>query len=91
IEGQLQTDPSVPLIVSAQRRVAEATETAFLDLYRGMGGRNSMISWVENDLARQDYAHPNRKGADRIARIVGGYLLEQYEGLKVQASAQPLP
>lgn len=79
IDGQMQTDPSVPLIVAAQRRVAEETGVAFLDLYRGMGGHNAMVRWVANDLARKDYTHPNRKGAERISRIVRTYLLDQYE------------
>ena len=78
IDGQMQTDPSVPLIVAAQRRVAEEKGVAFLDLYRGMGGHNAMVRWVANDLARKDYTHPNRKGADRIAGIVRSYLLDGY-------------
>ncbi len=77
--GELQTDPSVPLIVSAQQRVAERTGVAFLNLYQSMGGRNSMIQWVKNDLARKDYTHPNRKGAERVGQIVQGYLLEELD------------
>ena len=77
LRGRLQTDPSVPLVVDAQRRVAERTGVAFLDLYQAMGGRNSMIQWVKDDLARSDYTHPNRKGAERVGEIVRDYLLQE--------------
>lgn len=78
LRGQMQTDPSVPLIVSAQRRVAERTGVAFLDLYEAMGGRNSMVQWVKNDLARSDYTHPNRRGAERVGDIVRDFLLDSF-------------
>lgn len=81
IKGKLQTDPSVPLIVEAQRRVAEEMEVSFLDLYQGMGGHNSMIRWVESkpSLARSDYTHPNRRGAAKVGNIVKQFLLDEYD------------
>ena len=81
INGKLQTDPSVPLIVEAQRRVAAEMEVSFLDLYSGMGGKNSMIRWVHANpsLARTDYTHPNRRGAAKVGNIVKQYLLTEYE------------
>ncbi|MCI4668317.1 MAG: hypothetical protein MRZ79_09275 [Bacteroidia bacterium] len=80
IQGSLQTDPSVPLIVKAQERVAMQTNSAFLNLYESMGGRNSMIQWVKSkpSLARNDYAHPNRRGAIKVGDIVKHYLLQEY-------------
>lgn len=78
LHGRMQTDPSVPLIVRAQRRVAERTGVAFLDLYEAMGGRNSMVQWVKNDLARSDYTHPNRRGAERVGDIVRDFLLDSF-------------
>lgn len=84
IEGELQTDPSVPLIVEAQRRVADEMNVAFLDLYRGMGGRNSMIRWVNANpsLARSDYTHPNRRGAAKVGSIIKAHLLKEYDKSK---------
>ncbi|GAB4402270.1 MAG: hypothetical protein OHK0039_00010 [Bacteroidia bacterium] len=78
IGGVMQTDPSVPLIVEAQRRVADERHTGFVDLYRGMGGRNAMIRWVEGDpsLANNDYTHPNRAGAERVSNIVRQHILQ---------------
>ena len=75
INGVLQTDPSVPLIVDAQRRVAEETQIGFLNLYEGMGGKNSMIRWVKSrpSLARRDYAHPNHRGAVKVFQHCEGF------------------
>lgn len=92
INGTLQTDPSVPLIVEAQKRVAEEMDIAFLDLFRGMGGYNTMIKWVQAKpaLAQKDYTHPNRRGAERLSRIVRSYLLKAYEtetGLEAKAGS----
>ena len=80
VNGVMQTDPSVPLIVDAQRRVAEEMHIGFLNLYEGMGGKNSMIRWVKAkpSLARSDYAHPNHRGAEKVSNIVKDYLLEKF-------------
>ena len=81
INGVLQTDPSVPLIVDAQQRVAEEMGIGFLNLYEEMGGRNSMIKWVKArpSLARSDYAHPNHRGAVKVSNIVKDFLLQNYD------------
>ncbi|MEO1217034.1 MAG: hypothetical protein AAFY45_26145 [Bacteroidota bacterium] len=81
INGVLQTDPSVPLIVDAQQRVAEEMGIGFLNLYEEMGGRNSMIKWVKArpSLARSDYAHPNHRGAVKVSNIVKDFLLRNYD------------
>ncbi len=80
IKGSLQTDPSVPLIVKAQEHVARQTRSGFLNLYQRMGGRNSMIQWVKSNpsLARNDYAHPNRRGAVKVGNIVKRFIMEEY-------------
>ena len=86
INGVLQTDPSVPLIVDAQQRVAEEMGIGFLNLYEEMGGRNSMIKWVKArpSLARSDYAHPNHRGAVKVSNIVKDFLLRNYEAQMAQ-------
>ncbi len=82
INGKMQTDPSVPKIVAAQRKVAKDMDVAFLDLYQGMGGKNTMIKWVKSNWASKDYTHVNRKGGKRIANVVKEYLMSEYaEGL----------
>lgn len=78
--GAWQTDPSIQHIIATQQRVAEDTGIGFLNLFEEMGGQNSMVQWVNSrpSLARSDYAHPNRKGAERVATILRDHLLEGY-------------
>ena len=78
--GSWQTDPSIPHIIATQQRVAEDTGVGFLNLFEEMGGQNAMVQWVNSrpSLARSDYAHPNRKGAERVATILRDHLLEGY-------------
>jgi hypothetical protein len=44
---------------------------AYWDLYRAMGGRNSMVSWVEAEppLAATDYTHFSIQGANKVAEL----------------------
>ena len=71
-DGEYITDPSVPLIVDVEKRVAEKNKVAFWNLYEAMGGYNSMVSWVTADtaLANKDYTHPNYRGATKIATML---------------------
>lgn len=77
LNGSWQTDPSIPLIIETQERVANDTGVGFLNLFEEMGGRNAMVQWVNSRpaLARGDYAHPNRKGAEKVSSIIRDYLL----------------
>ena len=82
--GRMQTDPSVPLVLAAQQRVAQKTGIGFLDLFQEMGGNNSMIQWGKDDLARKDYTHPTRRGAEKVGDIVRNFLLDGYEQYQEQ-------
>ncbi len=82
IGGSMQTDPSLPRITAALRRVAEANGTAFFSFYEAMGGQGSMIEWVEERqprLANTDYTHFNFAGARKAALLLLDFLLEGYE------------
>jgi lysophospholipase L1-like esterase len=61
--------------------VAARTHIAFFNLYKAMGGANSMKTWVEGQpkLAADDYTHPNGAGAARIAGMVYDFILKGYE------------
>jgi hypothetical protein len=39
-----------------------------------------MVKWVEGDtvFANKDYTHPNRRGGEKIAKLLYGRLMEQY-------------
>ncbi len=81
IGGHWQTDPSIPLIIETQEKVAFEMGVEFLNLFEEMGGQNTMVRWVNANpsLARGDYAHPNRRGAERVSALLRDYLLRGYE------------
>lgn len=81
INGQMQTEPSVPRITEAQRAAAQKSEVAFFSLYEAMGGSGTMVEWVEKErprLANQDYTHFNFKGARKISNLIIDHLNSHY-------------
>jgi len=80
IDGEFQTDPSVPRLLAAQRQLAQHNHAAFWNLFEAMGGENSMVSWVEDSppLANKDYTHVNSRGAHKIAGLLFDYLMQEY-------------
>lgn len=82
INGQMQTDPSVPRVTNAQRRVAEKTGVAFFSFYEAMGGAGSMVRWVEENnpkLANTDYTHFNFTGAKKASDLLLDFLLSAFQ------------
>lgn len=79
--GVYTTDPAVPLVVNAQKNVAEKTNTSFWNLYDAMGGPNSMVKWVQGDtvLANKDYTHFNYRGARKVATMLYKHLTQKYD------------
>lgn len=79
--GVYATDPAVPLVIEAQKKVAEKTNSAFWNLYESMGGNNSMVKWVQGDtvLANKDYTHFNYRGASKVANMLYKHLTEKYD------------
>jgi len=79
--GVFETDPSIPILVEAQKHIAEKTGAAFFNFYQAMGGYNSMVNWVEGDTvyANKDYTHLNHKGAARVANYLYHYLMNGYK------------
>ncbi|MGI4761597.1 MAG: hypothetical protein ACRYF0_12865 [Janthinobacterium lividum] len=80
LDGEFVTDPSVPLLLAAQQRLAQRNHAAFWNLFEAMGGENSMKSWVEQSppLANHDYTHLNSRGGQRIAGLLYGFLMGEY-------------
>ncbi len=66
------TDPSVPSLLAAQKKIAEKTGVAFWNLFEAMGGKNSMAEWVDANppLAFKDYTHVTLQGAGKIADLL---------------------
>ncbi len=79
-DGVYQTDPSVPILVEAQKRMAKDNKLAFWSLYDAMGGNGSMVQWVEGDtaLANKDYTHFNFKGAHKVGKLLFSKIMSEY-------------
>jgi len=81
IEGEYVTDPSVPIVIEAQRRVAEKTNTSFWNFYQAMGGEGSMVKWVTGDtiFANTDYTHFNSRGARKVGGLLYNYIIGEFK------------
>lgn len=79
-----ETYPNLELVKQAQYNAAKNTQCAFWDMYKAMGGHNSMPSWVfaEPPLASTDFIHFNRKGGHIIAQMIYNALMEEYRHFK---------
>ena len=82
--NEFYTDPSVPIMVNAQKRLAQKNNIAFWSLYDAMGGYGSMVKWVEGDtvLANKDYTHLNYKGAKKVGRLLYEKIMSEYRDYK---------
>lgn len=77
------TRPFVEEVNAALKKHALANGAAYFDLYTAMGGRNSMVSWVEADppLAAPDYTHFSPQGASKMAELFCTALFNDLQGL----------
>lgn len=69
IDGELQTYPFLEENIQGMKEAALENGAAFWNMYEVMGGRNSMIKWVDHvpAWAASDYIHFTPTGAGRIA------------------------
>ncbi len=69
----MYTYPHLPQVVDSLRDAALESGVAFWDMFRVMGGRGSMVKWVNArpQLAGEDYIHFTPLGAKRIGDILG--------------------
>lgn len=81
IDGEYQTWPYLEELNQAMRNAAWETGCGFWDMYEVMGGRNSMISWVNSNppYAGTDYTHFTPKGARKMAELFYSALYKEYE------------
>ncbi|MDP4266994.1 MAG: hypothetical protein Q8880_06130 [Bacteroidota bacterium] len=83
--NKYETDPSIPILIQTQKRIAIKTGIAFWNMFEAMGGYNSMVSWVDSiqPLANKDYTHVNFRGANRIANLLKTDILNEYNNFKI--------
>lgn len=70
--GMLQSYPHIEEVISALRQAANEEGAAFWNMYKAMGGHNSMIEWVNArpQLAGSDYIHFTPLGAEKMSQIL---------------------
>jgi hypothetical protein len=75
--GIYETDRGVPVLVNIQNEIAEKNGVAFWNLYKNMGGQNSMLKWVNADtaLAYKDYTHITFNGAAKVANLLYNHII----------------
>lgn len=76
---KFMTDPSIPKLLEAQKKIAENTNIAFWNMWEAMGGQNAIIDWVEANppLASKDYVHVNHDGSKKLGQMFATALLAQ--------------
>lgn len=79
-KGAYVSYPNVELIRDAQKNAAFRAGCAFWDMYKAMGGKNSMPSWVfaKPQLARTDFTHFTPAGAKVVADMFYNALVIEY-------------
>jgi hypothetical protein len=78
-EGEMQTLVSIPYIVEAQKNAAMQSGVSFFNLFNAMGGKNSMVKWVEDlNFANKDYTHFNYKGSRNASNLIFSFLEKEY-------------
>jgi len=84
----MQTDSAVYAVIDIQRQIAKQNNIGFINLFKLMGGKNSMVTWVEKTpkRARKDYTHFNSKGSKQIAKLIFEKLEKGYKTYKKKHS-----
>jgi len=84
VKGQLTTHPYLELLNETMKKTALQNGAAFWNMYEAMGGKNSMIEWVNHSpaLATPDYVHLTVQGCDRIASLFCETLMVYYDYYK---------
>ena len=77
IDGQMTTYPLVPYMDKLLKKMAAEEQIAYWSMYDAMGGKDSMVRWVENGLAGSDYVHFTRAGANNIGKKLYQWIEEQ--------------
>jgi hypothetical protein len=90
--GRIRTLPTIPLIVTAQRRAAFDSGCAFYDTWQAMGGEDAMRRWYKARprLAMGDFRHATPAGYEIIGNMFYKALLAGFSDyLSGTTSAAP--
>ena len=67
--GQLTTYALLPFLNEQLQIMCNKNDIAYWSMYDAMGGKGSMIHWVDQDLAASDYTHFSGKGTRVISEL----------------------
>ena len=81
VGGRMVTWPHLPEMVDSLKATALRNDAAFWDLYRMMGGENSMAQWVKHvpAYAGPDYIHFTPAGANKVGEALSRSFLTYYD------------
>ncbi|MEG2071244.1 MAG: hypothetical protein RR034_07715, partial [Bacteroidales bacterium] len=74
-----QTYPYLPAVVKALKEAALENGAAYWDIFEVMGGKSSMIAWVQNGLAGSDYIHFTPSGANKVGKNLSNSFATLYD------------
>jgi len=71
-DGEMESYPILPALNDSLRAAANEAGAAFWNMYAAMGGRGSIVRWVNANpqLAGEDYIHFTPLGAKKIAGLL---------------------
>ena len=80
VNGRIVTWPHLPEMVDSLKATALRNDVAYWDLYRMMGGENSMGQWVKHKpaYAGPDYIHFTPAGAEKVGEALSNSFLTYY-------------
>ena len=88
IDGEMTTYPLVPYMDKLLKKMAAEEQIAYWSMYDAMGGKNSMVHWVEVGLAGSDYVHFTRAGANNIGKKLYNWIDSWKKEQKTKSQAQ---
>ena len=77
-DGLHVTYPLLPYCVDRMIAATKKSGAAYWNLYAGMGGFNSMPSWVKKGLAGKDYIHFSGAGSKFASQMFYNALMSEY-------------
>lgn len=80
-KGEMASYPIIESLVEKMRKACNESGAAFWSMYHAMGGKNSMVKWVDEypALAAPDYIHFTQKGSEVIAQSLVESIEREYE------------
>jgi len=89
VKDEYASYPFIEDVRNALKKAAFSEGAAYWDIYEAMGGKNSMLAWVDAEprLATTDYTHFTHKGARKIAEMFYSALIKDYNEFRANQSS----